>query len=703
MDNRSASVDLITLEVIQQFLVATVREMRATVIRTAHSSVIYEGMDFSCAILDEEAALLALSESGPAHIVPLPAQVQEARAYFKGKLEPGDVLLVNDPYTSGTHLNDVAMVIPLFYGGELLAFMATRAHWGDVGGMYPGSISGRATEIFQEGLRIPFVKVYRNGEPVPGMLELILANVRSPEDTAGDFHAMLASCHTAQVRLTELLDRYGTAVVRACTRRLLDRAEQRMRTAIERIQPGTYYYEDYLDSDNVGVRPVLVRVAITVAGNALTVDFSGSSPQVQGPVNCSMAVTAASTFVALKALLDPNGYVNQGSFRPTTISAPKGTVTNVINPGAVGGFSEMRRRIESIVIGALATAAPAYVAGDNKGSANHAYIGSQDRSGRRRTIFYEYPSGGTGGFLEHDGSSAMRAWDEGDFSSIQPVETVEHEHNLLVEFCELRRDSAGAGLHRGGLGLRRAVRQLGAQGTFSALSDRNILTPFGVCGGLSGAPNRFVVLRGELEVEPSSIPGKVSGFSLLQDDAVLMESAGGGGYGDPLERDVALVARDVHEGYVSRTSAKDIYGVVLQDDGRVDDAGTVRQRALLRDQRVRLTIEEADVDAFADGNRKCLIHRQTLAQLGAAVGTPMEFVSARGAPLRAWFGVSDTISPGSVAMGPIGRAILDARPGTSIEIRLLRDRRNVEQTLAGSARGKLFGGGRRAPAVALAS
>lgn len=672
------AVDLITLEVIQQFLIATVREMRAAMIRTAHSSVIYEGLDFSCAILDSEAQLLAQSESSPAHIIPLPSQVQEARAFFGGVLEPGDVILVNDPYTSGTHLNDVAMIIPFHNGGELVAFVATRAHWGDIGGMYPGSISGRATEIFQEGLRIPFLKVHHRGVPVPGILDLIFANVRSAEDSAGDFHAMLACCHTAQIRMKELIERYGNGAISIAMRMLLDRSEQRMRDAIRKIPPGIYHYEDYLDSDNVSTRPVLVRVAITVDDGEMTIDFAGSSQQVRGPVNCSMAVTAAGAFIALKALLDPQGYVNQGSFRPAKVFAPAGTVTNAKYPAAVGGFSEMRRRIESIVMGALAPAAPAYVAGDLKGASNHTYISSENPRGGRRTIFYEYPAGGTGGFLEHDGSDAMRAWDEGDFSSIQPVEVVEHEHKLLVEYCELRTNSGGEGLHRGGLGLRRAVRQLSSEGVFSELSDRNILQPFGVCGGFAGEPNRFVVLRNGSEVEPSTIPGKVSGFPLRGDDAVLMESAGGGGYGDPLERALDLVARDVLEGYVSRAHAEDRYGVVFSNDLIVDEDATANQRALLRRQRPYLKVTRADTDAFADGRRQCLISVATLARLGADEGALIEFVSPRGAPLRAWLGVSDALPDHTVPIGPIGCAILGVTPGQTVETRLLFKRRPGE-------------------------
>lgn len=678
-------LDLITLEVIQQFFIATVREMRATMIKTAHSSIIYEGHDFSCALLDAEAQLVAQSEGSPAHVIPLPWQVRQARELFGNTLEPGDVILVNDPYTSGTHLNDVAMIVPFFSGAaDLLAFVVARAHWGDVGGMSPGSISGRATEIFQEGLRIPFVRVHRRGSPVPGLLDLIFANVRIREEREGDFHAMLACCHTAEVRLRELSGRFGIEIVRAGMRALLDRAERRMRAAIGRLAPGTYHYEDYLDSDNLSGRPVLLRVAVTAAGEELRVDFAGSSPQVRGPVNCSLAVAATGAFVALKALLDPHGPINHGAFRPVTVLAPEGSVANARYPAATGGFSEMRRRIESVVMGALAPAAPTYVAGDHKGASNHTYIGSEHPGRRRATIFYEYPAGGTGGFLEHDGSHALRAWDEGDFGSIQPVEAVEHEHALLVDACELRVDSCGDGTHRGGLGLRREVRLLAGEGTFSELSDRNVLSPYGVSGGHAGAPNRFVVQRDGVEIEPSDVPGKVSGFVLRRDDVVVMESAGGGGYGDPLERDPVLVARDVREGYVSRQRADERYGVVLGDAEVVDEEATAERRKRLRAAAVTLVVIATDRDDFAGGRRVCQLSHGAAERVGASEGALVELVNARGAPLRAWVEITGAASPMSaqplsapapdrgVPLGPLGRAILGVGEGQPVEVRVLR-------------------------------
>ena len=263
----AVEMDLITLEIVQEYLVSTVREMRVTMIRTAHSSIIYEGHDFSCALLGANGDLVAQSEDSPAHILPLPWQVREAIEFFGGDFSEGDVVIVNDPYASGTHMNDVAIIVPHFHEGELLAFVVTRAHWGDVGGMTPGSISGEASEIFQEGLRLPFLKIHEGGRPVEPLLRLIFANVRNPEEREGDFHAMLSCCITASRRLDELLERFGLDEFKTAVDALIDRAERRMCLAIETLPDGTYRYEDYLDADPSTGDPVLLTVAIKVEGD----------------------------------------------------------------------------------------------------------------------------------------------------------------------------------------------------------------------------------------------------------------------------------------------------------------------------------------------------------------------------------------------------------------------------------------------------
>ena len=663
------AVDVITLEIVQEYLVSTVREMRVTMIRTAHSSIIYEGHDFSCALLDANGHLIAQSEDSPAHILPLPWQVREAKQFFGNDLNLGDVILVNDPYASGTHLNDVAMIVPHFSGEELFGFIVTRAHWGDVGGMTPGSISGQASEIFQEGLRLPFIKVHERGRPVDALLRVIFANVRVPEEREGDFHAMLACCNTAARRLGELVARFGLNDIRSSIGALIDRAERRMRQAIAAIPDGTYYYEDYLDTDNRTGGPVLLTVAVNVKGDSLELDFAGSAPQVAGPTNGSLAVTAMGSFVALKALLDPEGAINHGAFKPVTVRAPAGTIVNVQPPAPVGGYTEIRRRVESAVMGALARAVPRYAAGDIKGASNHTYIGSYNPARQRQTIFYEYPAGGTGGFFEHDGNHALRAYDEGDFASIQPAEAVEIEHALLVEDCSLREDSCGDGRHRGGLGMHREVRLLADSGKFSELSDRNILPPYGVCGGHSAAPNHFYVRRNGETIAPSPIPGKISGFPLAKDDIVVLESGGGGGYGSALERVPDAVLADLQEGFISPAKAAQRYGVIVVGS-KIDQAATLKARAALAASILRVTVTNGK-DVFEDGRRICAVSLDDAHKLGGD-GALFEMISATGAPLRAWVKSDNALRNGDLPLGPKGRNILQVSAGQPIEVRPLR-------------------------------
>lgn len=662
-------MDLVTLELVQEYLVSTVREMRVTMIRTAHSSIIYEGHDFSCALLDAEGNLVAQSEDSPAHVIPLNWQVRQAKEFFAVDLHEGDIILVNDPYTSGTHLNDMAMIMPYFVDGQLHAFAVTRAHWGDVGGMTPGSISGKASEIFQEGLRVPFVKVYDRGRPVDGVLRLIFANVRGVEEREGDFHGMMACCGTALRRLKELETRFGDEVVLGSLRAVIDRSEQRMKKALRAIPVGIYRYEDYLDSDNSTGRPVLIKLSITARGEELLVDFSGTSRQVPAPINASLAVTAVGVFAALKSLLDPAGPINQGIFRPVEVRAPKGTILNVQPPGAVGGFSEIRRRVASTVMGALANAVPKYIAGDVKGTSNHTYIGSIDPRTGRHTIFYEYPAGGTGGFVEHDGNHTLRGYDEGDFASIQPVEAVEIEHALLVEKCELRTGSCGDGTKRGGLGMRREIRLLAEEGRFSELSDRNIIPPFGVYGGQAGAPNRFFVRRNGKVVEPSDVPGKISGFPLIRNDIVVLESAGGGGYGDPLDRDPLAVAADVREEYITVQHAQEKYGVVIDAD-TVNTAETMAARDRLKHGRTYLTVGCGEESCFENGMRVSLLAPTDAERFGGN-GALIELVNPNGAPLRSWIKVSSEMHSGEIRLDVEGCQILGVTIGGQLEVRRL--------------------------------
>ena len=629
------SVDPITLEVLREAFVSIVREMRVTLVRTAYSSVLYEGEDFSCVLMDGAAQIVSMSkgQDHPLHIVPIAWSMKAVREKFGDDIHPGDMFLHNDPYTGGTHLNDVALIYPLFTDGKMFVFPVVRAHWGDVGGMSPGSLSGGATEIFQEGLRIPPIRIIEGGRPNEAALELIFANMRGQRERKGDFDAMIGTCRKAAERVEALQARYGVETVRGAVALLMDRAETRMRQAISALRDGEYLYEAHLESGRERLEPLTVRAKVTVAGDSMTVDLTGTSPQTAGPTNVGPAMAPTGAFTIIKSFLDPGSDVNSGAFRPLTIITPPGTIVNADPPAPCGGMVEVKYCVETAVMGALAPALDGRIAGDLKGGGNHCYVGGPHPRTGETFIFYEYPAGGTGGYEGGDGSNTVRAWTESDMTTLQPIEAVEQLYPLRVEATSLREDSGGPGRWRGGLGLTRAVRILVPSTTLSVLAEKAVLPPFGVCGGASGARNRFWVRRDGQPIAPSRLPGKVGGFPLQPGDILLMESSGGGGFGDPLERDPAHVVADVAEGYVTRESAESAYGIVWSSDG-VDADATARRRASQREARPRVRVHAADVAATL--GRAIRIDAETTQRLGVAEGAVVELVNPRGAPLRAW-------------------------------------------------------------------
>jgi N-methylhydantoinase B len=676
-------IDPITLEVLREAFVSIVREMRVTLVRTAYSSILYEGEDFSCVLMDGQAQIVAMSrgQDHPLHIVPIGWSMKAVREKFGGDIHPGDIFLHNDPYTGGTHLNDVAMIHPLWApdgdgGQSLCVFPVVRAHWGDVGGMSPGSLSGGATEIFQEGVRIPPVRVVERGAPNQAVLDLIFANMRGPRERRGDYEAMLGTCNKAAERIEALVARYGAATIRAAVAALMDRAEARMRRAIRALRPGEYRYEAHLESGRERLEPLSVRARVVVAGDTITVDLAGTSPQTAGPTNVGPAMAPTGAFTIVKAFLDPGADVNSGAFRPLTVLTPPGTIVNAEPPAPCGGMVEVKYCVESAVMGALAQALDGKVAGDLKGGGNHCYVGGPHPGTGETFIFYEYPAGGTGAFDGGDGSNTVRAWTESDMTTLQPIEAVEQLYPVRVERTALREDSGGAGRFRGGLGLTREVRIRTAGAQLSVLAEKSVLPPFGVCGGGPGATNRFWVRRDGRRVEPSPLPGKVSGFRLEPDDVVVMESSGGGGFGDPLEREPARVVADLAEGYVTRAAAQAVYGVALREDGAVDPAATEARRAALGAARLRVRVS-AGLGLDDGPGRAIRLDAATAGRLGVGPGAIVELVNPRGAPLRAWVADTPAAAAGATAGATVGAAelapdalrMLGIGDGAGVEIR----------------------------------
>lgn len=652
-------LDPITLEVVTEGLISVVREMRATVFQTARSVAIYEAKDFSCGLFDAQTQVVAQSEDIGSHVVPLPWSVEAAMRRFGNQVEPGDVILMNDVYHGGTHLNDVTIVYPVFAEGRLTFFPAVREHWADVGGAVPGSMSGTATEIYQEGVRIPPIKIIERGRLNEAAMDLLLNNMRVPEERLGDFESGVTACRTAERRIAELIGRYGLDVLLAAVKQNLDRSEARMRAQIARLPDGDYYYEDYLETFRDGVfEPLLLPLKLTIRGEEAIADFTGASPQVPAPVNSTAAVTAASVYITLKSVLDPAAPLNQGSFRPVKVIAPEGTIVNVRRPAPAGSHGEIRKRVVAAMLGALSQAAPELASGDIHRTSFHNMIGGFDEASGREWVHYEWSSGGNGGIAQADGESAMAAIDWGDIATVQPTEVLESRYPLFIEWSRLGVNSGGDGARRGGLGMRRAIRLEAEHASYSLLSDGAVVPPFGVQGGGAASPvDSFVLRDGRKLAFPS--PGKVGGFPLRRGDMLVIQSAGGGGYGDPLLRDPAEVEADVREGYITPERARERYGVVVGDE-----AATRELRAKLEAARVRLKPIDAAQPLYEEGRvsrrRICPLNPADASRLELGDGDLIELVGPRGPALRAWARLDPGVPAGSVPLDERARAILGA-------------------------------------------
>jgi N-methylhydantoinase B len=668
------AVDPITLEVVCEGLIAIVREMRATVIRASYSPVIWDMDDFSCALFDAQGQMVAQSEDHPGHVLPMPWSVRCALEDFEGDLRPGDVILLNDSYRGGTHLNDVTMLYPLFDGAELLIFPAVRAHWADVGGGAPGSYSGLNTNIYQEGVRIPPIKIMEDGRLNRAAMALLLNNMRLPEDRLGDFYASLGACRIAEGRIRKLLAKYGRKTVLDCIALNLDRSERRLRAKIATLPPGEYVYEDYLEFYQDGrFDPVLMRLTLTIAGDEIIADFAGSSPQVPGVVNSTLATTGAGVLVAVKAVLDPEGPINQGTFRPIRLLAPEASIVDVKLDAPAGAHGEVRKRAVSVMLGALAQVVPDLVCGDLCGTSFPNAIGGSDERRQRDYVYYEAPAGGNGGYREDDGASAWGNIDFGNVRTIQSAEALESGMPLVVERSELRQDSGGEGATRGGLGLRRELKLLDGEARYSVLSDRAVIPPFGVGGAGAAAPVE-VSIRRDGEDVPFPTPGKVTGHAIAAGDVIVMQSAGGGGFGDPLTRDPERVRRDVSAGYVSAERARRGYGVVLTAVGDVDTRATIAERARLAAARRRFPVVADEREPYEGrrGRHRVLRLAPTLARaLGLETGMLIELHGRHPAPLRAWVRIDAEAPADRMPLDGLGRRILGVAAGDRVEIRRL--------------------------------
>ena len=579
--------DPVWLKILHSQLVNICEEMALALMRASYSPIFSEGLDFSALVLDADGELMAMANMNPAML---------GQALFSGRwviddvgvetFEPGDVVVHNDPYRGGSHMPEHLLVTPFFLRGELRGFLGVVGHVGEIGGMAPGSFSANATEIYQEGLRLPPVKLMRGGEPVQEVWRIMLANHRTPDTTWGDFHAMIGGLNVGLRRLEALYEEHGTEAIAEAIPALYDYSEAWIRRDIARLPDGTYSGEDCQEDDGFARRPYAIRVDLTIEGDGMVIDYSRSDGQARGAINAPYVVTASATYSGIFQVIGSDAPLNAGAIRPFDIIAPAGTLVNVRHPGAcVGGQTELQPRILDLIQGlVLSQVAPERAAAASGGtSCNFLFGGVHPRTGQYYT-HYNFEGIGWGGRAETDGNSAQIA-PHGNCANT-PVEVFESRFPWLHAEYRLDTDGAGAGRTRGGFGIRRELVVEADEIVVNALCDRSRVAPWGLFGGEDGRNTAFLVRRaGGAELEPFSramgtvSDTKFSNVRLERGDSVVLRSPSGGGYGPPHERPADRVAADVRDGLVSREAARERYGVALREDGAVDEEETRRLRA----------------------------------------------------------------------------------------------------------------------------
>ena len=577
------ALDAVTTEVLRNAFIQICEEVTITMLKTAHSVIFNEGKDLSTAVFDRDGRLIAQDMQGcPVHVAAMPQSVKAGiEQYGIEDMHEGDVFLVNDSYSGGTHLPDVTVFAPVFSESELVGFIGNRGHHTDVGGMAPGSMPGDATEMYQEGLILPAVRIFERGERNRDVWNIILANVRLPRNTEGDIAAQMAGIQTGMRRFDSMLERYGRDHTLASIDEIIRYSERHMRSEIARIPDGTYRFVDYMDTDGVTGNPVKIVLTARKQGTSIDFDFTGTDAQVKGAVNSVFSVTLSAVWIGMLMLTDSSIHPSEGAFAPVTVSAPRGSVVNPVPPAStVSGLTETCNRLIDMVIAALAPGLPGRACAGELGSCN-VYTMGGTRANAEAWVAILNPKGGWGGMSAKDGWTCIQ--DPLSNCRSQPAEALENAFPMKVRQFALRTGAEGAGKHRGGFGILRDI-EVTEDCVVSTCLDRSAIPPFGLFGGDDGAPNvMHVKRRGSDSFEPLS--SRQSNTPLKAGDVVRVETAIGGGYGDPLERDPALVADDVAGEYLSGDAAQAVYGVVLRDDLTVDGDATAELRARMRAER----------------------------------------------------------------------------------------------------------------------
>ncbi|MCZ7659632.1 MAG: hydantoinase B/oxoprolinase family protein [Xanthobacteraceae bacterium] len=577
--NRPPRVDPVVTEIIRNGFIAATEEMKTNLMRTAYNMIIYEALDFTVGLFDRHGNTVSIGLGLPMFIRGMSDTIKAKLAHFGvDALEPGDVLLTNDAYITGSHLNHMTFSVPIFHDGDLLGFAACMAHWQDIG----GTLDGMTRDIYSEGLQMPIVKAWRKGVPNEDILDIIRMNVRLPERAMGDLRAQVAAVKTGEKRFLELVAKYGAAAVAGAIESIFDHSEAVARESVARIPDGIYEAESFMDDDGVdlGAR-VPIRVKVAVAGDRMTIDLSEVSAQVKGFYNSGSTAGRSAAQVAFKCVTSGLDLpINDGTFRALDIVLPPGKVVSAERPAPMRWWMTYPMTIVDTIFKALAPAVPTRVIAGHHADLVIAMInGREPRNGQFFVYLGGLIGGGWGAKHNEDGMSATIAINDGDTHN-GPSEQVEVKYPLIVERYALREDSGGAGRYRGGLGTEQVVRAL-EDVMFNAQIDRVDCRPWGLFNGLSGLGNEVSLRRDGEEIRFPT--GKVLAQRLEKGDVYTLRSGGGGGYGSPLDRKLEDLEHDVRQGYVSREAARSLYGVAIDPvTGKADREATVALRQTMR-------------------------------------------------------------------------------------------------------------------------
>jgi len=560
--------DVVTREIIRGKLLAVADEMGVVVKRSSMSPVIYEVLDFACGFCDPKGQLVSQTNGITVFTGTFSIQINVILEKFQGRIRPGDIFMLNNPYEGGTHYNDVGVIKPIFVADELFAFAITISHWADIGGKSPGSLPADATEIFQEGICFPGLHIYKAGERQDALFEMITHNVRLPKMALGDLNAALASVRIAESRCLEICEKYGKQAVKETFRHILDTSEGVSRAAVLALPDGVYHAEDWVDGDGIVEERFAVKVEVRIAGDEITFDYSGSSAQVQGPINCSRSALISAVKTVFKAIVDPQSPSNEGWFRPLHVVAPDGTMFTATKPAPVGWYYEGTAQASELAWKALAAIAPKRVSMGSANSLCVTVLGGYDQERGEPWVMIEPGMVGWGATDERDGNCVTSAITNGDTFNYS-IELLEAKFPVRVKQYALNiQGGVGAGRYRGGYGSIREYEILADGTVLSASYGRSIEQPWAREGGEKGSCNYFELHLGNDMRRAARAPTTV----MARGDVIRMVTGGGGGYGDPFERPAEDVLAEVRAEYIGAAAARDDYGVVIAADGLSIDA-----------------------------------------------------------------------------------------------------------------------------------